>query len=57
MEMKLYLDVDGVIMGRTNDGDMVLIPDIEKILLYQVLKMCPKYVRNIEKYANISKNI
>jgi hypothetical protein len=32
--MKLYLDVDGVILGKNNDGDIVLIPDIEKILRY-----------------------
>ena len=32
--MKLYLDVDGVILGQNHDGDIVLIPDIDKILRY-----------------------
>jgi hypothetical protein len=32
--LTLYLDVDGVIVGRNHSGKMVLIPDIEKILLY-----------------------
>jgi len=34
MGMKLYLDVDGVIVGQNQDGDRVLIPDIEEILRY-----------------------
>ena len=34
MRISLYLDVDGVILGQNNNGDTVLIPDIEKILRY-----------------------
>ena len=34
MEMTLYLDVDGVIVGRRSDGETTLIPQIERIMHY-----------------------
>lgn len=40
MKMTLYLDVDGVILGRNSNGDSVLIPNIEKIFHY-----CNKYFK------------
>lgn len=32
--MKLYLDVDGVLLGKNSKGEIALIPDIEEILIY-----------------------
>ena len=34
MEMNLYIDVDGVLLGRNEADEIALIPDIEGILLY-----------------------
>lgn len=32
--IKLYLDIDGVILGKNEHGDISLIPDIENFLAY-----------------------
>ena len=34
IEMNLYIDVDGVLLGRNEDDEIALIPDIEGILRY-----------------------
>ncbi len=34
MQIDLYLDVDGVIVGRNHAGNKAIIPNIEDILLY-----------------------
>lgn len=33
-KIKLYLDIDGVILGKNQNGEIALIPNIEEFLIY-----------------------